>query len=278
MAMLLSVVSRQTVLESGVIDKMKRSVGCWTFSVLILAALLVLWGCAPVSSPQPYSLVARVAPLSDQGRIVAAVIDVNGLSCSVRVVTLDSTKPWTPVCLVTKDQTDFKSFSIGGHSVDLAAIGDTFKVLSSNLSTLPAAETTASGNATATSAALPFPNVWSMTPYPGQMKLKGQNTSFMVTSAMLSINGSRGMLEVNYKNTYAPLRLQCTVTTNKKGDFTLLFNPPELTKLIASGYVINDNSIDLVFEGQNIAGNIWDSRGFASWSPSLPPQWIAVSN
>lgn len=252
--------------------------------------LSALIGCAPSSSStgqQAYTLTAQLPTLFQQTRIVAANIDVNGLACSVRIVTLDSTKSWAPVCLVKQDQPTFKSFSIAGKQVDFGAVGDSFRVLQSTFTTLPTpvdAATTATkpavGGTVDTTVApaaqgpLTLPQTWKLVPYAGQHTLRGQNTGFMVTKAILTINGSLGTLAVNYKNTYAPLHLECTVTTNNKGDFTLLFNPVQLAKITgAGGY-----SIHLISEGQALSGNIWDSRGFDTWQPSLPPQWIGISN
>lgn len=268
---------------------LKSSICRWLALTVALGALTALYGCTP-SSPtgqQAYTLSAQLPPLFQQTRIVAASIDVNGFACSVRIVTLDSVKPWTPVCLVKQDQPAFKSFSIGGQQVELGAVGDSYKVLQSSLTTLPTPVDTAStvtkpaaGGVVDTTVApaaqgpLSLPQTWKLLPYAGQHTLRGQNTGFMITSAMLTINGSAGTLAVNYKNTYAPLHLECSVTTNNKGDYTLLFNPMQLAKITGTG----GYTIQLVSEGQAISGNIWDSRGFDSWQPNLPPQWIAVSN
>ena len=270
---------------------MQKLLACrWLALTAVIGVLSVLYACTPSSSTsgqQSFTLSAQLPTLFQQTRIVAADIDVNGLACSVRVVTLDSAKPWTPVCLVTKNQAHFKSFSIGGQQVDFGAVGNVYKVLETTLTTLPtpvdaastAAKPVVSGTvdttvAPAAQGPLTLPQTWKLLPYAGQRTLRGQNTGFMVTSAMLTINGSQGTLAVTYKNTYAPLHLQCTVTTNHKGDYHLRFNPMQLAKITgAGGY-----NIQLISEGQAISGNIWDSRGFDSWQPNLPPQWIAVSN
>jgi len=260
----------------------------WATLTMAVSAMIGLSACSPSTSTgqSAYTLTAQLPSLFQQTRIVAANIDVNGLACSVRIVTLDSTKAWTPVCLVKQDQPTFKSFSVGGQQVDLGAVGNTFRVLQSGLTTLPTpvdAATTAAKPATsggvdttvasAAQGPLTLPQTWSLVPYPGQHTLRGQNTGFMVTSAMLTINGSEGMLAVTYKNTYAPLHLHCTVTANEKGNYTLLFNPMDLSKINgAGGY-----AIQLISEGQALSGNIWDSRGFDTWQPNLPPQWILVS-
>ncbi|MGH8378011.1 MAG: hypothetical protein ACRER7_03565 [Gammaproteobacteria bacterium] len=249
--------------------------------------MLFLFGC---SSSKPYTLVAPLPPVSQQSRMVAATIDVNNYQCNVRIVTLDSVKPWTPLCLVMKDQSTYKRFTIGGKEVDIGAVDNNFKVLSSDLPVMPASAAAtshnpaASGNTapvassfanTAATAGSPaFPTVWNMEPYPGQVVLQGQNTGFMVTNATLTINGSKGILDVTYKVGRAPLHIECTVVANHKGDFTLMFNPTELATLSPSArYYIPMNS-----EGAGISGNIWDSTGFDTWTPSLPPRWIAVSN
>lgn len=248
----------------------------WTAPVCILGAVLALTGCYS-SSSTPYTLVAQLGAISPQAPIVAATIDVNGPSCAVRIVTLNSVKAWTPVCFVTKDQPTYKSFSIGSQHVDFGAVGGSFKVLSTTMATLPAPASTAT---TAPNAAVgpAFPDTWNLTPYPGHVKLQGQNTGFMVTSAILHINGSQGMLDVTFKTSYLPLHLDCTVTTNDKGDYTLLFNPAALLKITSNENSIPSYNIVLSSEGQSLAGNIWDSRGFDTWTPSLPPQWAAVPN
>ncbi|MDE2460226.1 MAG: hypothetical protein KGL98_03175 [Gammaproteobacteria bacterium] len=269
---------------------LKSSVCRWALLGVSFAVWGLLTGCAPSvpsAGQQSYTLSAQLPPLFQQTRIVAANIDVNGDSCSVRIVTLDSTRPWAPVCLVRQDQPTFKSFSIGGKQVDLGAVGDTYRVLQSALTTLPtpadtvttAAKPAVGGTVDTTVAAaaqgpLTLPQSWKLVPYAGQHTLRGQNTGFMVTKAILTINGSVGTLAVNYKNTYAPLHLECTVTANSKGDYTLLFNPIQLAKITgAGGY-----TIQLIAEGQALSGNIWDSRGFDSWQPNLPPQWVLASS
>lgn len=268
---------------------LKSPICRWAVFTVTIGILGTLYGCAPSESSgqQTYTLTAQLPPLFQQTRIVAANIDVNGQACSVRIVTLDSHKPWAPVCLVKQDQPTFKSFSIAGKQVDFGAVGDTFRVLQTTLTNLPtpvdnastAAEPLAGStiNTTVAPAALgplTLPATWNLVPYAGQRTLNGQNLGFMVTSARLTINGSAGMLDVTYKNTYAPLHLECTVTVDKKGDYTLLFNPMQLARITgAGGYTIK-----LISEGQALSGNIWDSRGFDTWQPSLPPQWIMTSS
>lgn len=266
----------------------KSSVYRWAVLTAGIGILGALSACAPSGSStgqQTFTLAAELPSLFQQTRIVAANIDVNGLVCSVRVVTLDSSKPWTPVCMVMQNQPTFKSFNIAGKQVDFGAVGDSYRVLQSAFTTLPtpvdAATTVARpivGGTVDTTVApaakgpLALPQTWKLVPYPGQYTLHGQNTGFMVTSAVLTINGSTGTLAVVYKNTYAPLHLECTVTTDAKGDFTLLFNPMQLARINGAG----DYTIQLVVGGQAFSGGTWDSRGFDSWHPSLPPQWVSA--
>ncbi|HEX6549738.1 MAG TPA: hypothetical protein VF117_03635 [Gammaproteobacteria bacterium] len=271
---------------------LKHRVSKLMTGVGLIAALLLSIGC---SSSKPYTLVAQLLPVS-QSKIVAATIDVNGSACSVRVMLAGSTQPWTPVCLVNKDQSGFKSFTIGGTQVDFGAVANGFKVLSATLPTLPAptaatsaapaaaaptggtakpasvpAQTTADSSAAV--AAATFPDQWSLSPYPGIVKLQGQNLGFLITSATLDIHGSQGTLDVTFKASYSPLHLVCTVISNAHGDFNLIFNPVETSKLTGGG----NYNIQLVSEGQSISGNVWDSHGFDSWTPGLPPQWVATS-
>ncbi len=258
----------------------------WTLRVGIIGAMLILFGC---STSKPYTLVAQLSPASQQSRMVAATIDVEGSVCIVRIVTLDSVKPWTPFCLVMKDQPTYKRFTIGGREVDFGAVGSGFKVLSGTLPSLPAnaaaavTKTAATGNSTtkaapfanttATGSNPTFPTAWNMAPYPGHVVLQGQNPGYMVTKATLTINGSQGILDVAYKVSRAPLQLECTVVANQKGDFTLMFNPTDLAKLSASAHY----NIPMSSEGVGISGNIWDSTGFDTWTPNLPPRWVATS-
>ena len=266
----------------------KSCVYRWAVLTAGIGILGVLGACAPSGSStgqQTFTLAAELPSLFQQTRIVAANIDVNGLVCNVRVVTLDSSKPWTPVCMVMQNQPTFKSFTIAGKQVDFGAVGDSYRVLQSAFTILPtpvdaagaAAKPIVGGTvdttvAPAAQGPLALPQTWKLLPYPGQRTLRGQNTGFMVTSAVLTINGSAGTLAVAYKNTYAPLHLECTVTTDAKGDFTLLFNPMQLAGINGAG----DYTIQLVVGGQAFSGGIWDSRGFDSWHPSLPPQWVSA--
>jgi hypothetical protein len=256
-----------------------------------LCVALLLAGC---TSSKPYTLVAQLLPLS-QGRIVAATIDVNGSGCVVRVMIAGSAQAWSPVCIVRKDQSGFKSFMIGATQVDFGAVANGFKVLSATPPTVPtpsaatakipaaASIKPASAAATATAQAAPatpdnsapisFPDQWSLSPYPGNVKLQGQNLGFLITSATLDIHGSQGMLDVTFKASYSPLHLACTVISNAHGDFNLVFHPAEASKLTGGG----NYNVQLVSEGSSISGNVWDSHGFDSWTPGLPPQWVATA-
>lgn len=274
--------------EYGDVVMIKRRVSQLMISAGLSVALIVSAGC---SSTKPYTLVAQLLPMS-QGKIVAATIDVNGAACAVRIMLAGSTTAWSPVCVINKDQSGFKSFMIDGTQVDFGAVANGFKVLSATLPTLPVpAATTISAPATAankpgsgtpattpTVAAAPanpavFPDQWSLAPYPGRVQLQGQNLGFLITSATLDINGSQGTLDVTFKASYSPLHLTCTVISNAHGDFNLIFNPTETSKLTGGG----NYNIQLVSEGSSISGNVWDSHGFDSWTPGLPPQWVATA-
>jgi hypothetical protein len=253
----------------------------WIAGVCCMGAVLSVFGC---SSSKPYTLVAQVPSTSEQSPVLAATIDVANGSCSVRILTLDSLKAWTPLCFVRKDQSTYKSLLIANQTVDFGAVGNGFQVISTTLPSLPAPPNHSSGpkpgpgssTASTMQAAAPgpgFPSTWSQSPYPGHVVLQGQDTGYIVTKAELTINGSQGTLDVSYKTGYKPLHLECIVTANQHGDFTLMFNPAELLKITPSA----NYQITLSSEGSGIAGNIWDSRGFDTWQPSLPPQWVAVS-
>jgi hypothetical protein len=243
-------------------------------------ALLMLIGC---SSSKPYTLVAQLPSISDQTRVLAATIDVNGVSCNVRFILVDSPKAWTPICFVKQDHPNFKSFLIANQQVDLGSVGDGLQVLNSSVPTLPPpTASTSSAAARKDSKKIPappgytdssFPSQWSQASYPGHVVLQGQNTGYLVTKATLTVSGSEGTLDVTYKTGYAPLHVECTVLANQHGDFTLIFNPTELNKL-SPGASYN---IPMTSENTSISGNIWDSRGFDTWTPSLPPQWVAAS-
>ena len=248
--------------------------------ICALGAILLLIGC---SSPKPYTLVARLPSGPQQARVLAATIDVNGLACNVRIMMLDSPKAWTPICFVKQDHLNFKSFLIANQQVDLGTVGDRFQVLNSMVPTLPApmaSTSTATArkginipSASPNSADSGFPNEWRQSSYPGHVVLNGQNTGYLVTKATLTINGSQGILDVTYKTGFAPMHIECSVLANQHGDLTLIFNPTALNK-ISPGASYN---IPLSSESSSISGNIWDSRGFDTWTPSLPPQWVAAS-
>jgi len=270
----------------------KRRVFGLTIWLAVSAALMSLVGC---SSSKPYTLVADL-PSSSSGQIVAATIDVSGGACSVRIMLVKSPRAWMPSCEVSKDQSGFKSFVINGTKVDFGAVANGFNVLGSTLPTIPvpsastvaapaaataskpksattaASSDSASGGTTAVSAPA-FPTQWSSTPYIGTITLQGQNVGFLITSVKLDIHGSQGILAVTFKASYSPLKLDCTVVTNAHGDFTLYFNPPLITRATGGG----NPTVQLVSEGTGITGNIWDSHGFDTWTPSLPPQWVATS-
>lgn len=237
-----------------------------------VAVQTVLGSCTP-ASPPPYTLVAQVASAADEGEIIAAVIDVHGGGCNARVVTLLSPKAWIPGCRVIKDQDAYKSFEIAGRSVDLGEVNGSFRILGGTLPVIPVAAGTRA--VAVTSADRPvFPDTWELRPYPGRLKLQGQNTGFMVTNALLTINGSVGMLAVTYKTAYAPLHLSCTVTTDQNGDFQLAFDPGALVQIAGRGTY----TVDLMSEGQNITGTAWDSSAFAQWQPAMPLRWVRVSD
>ncbi|HVC28863.1 MAG TPA: hypothetical protein VNF48_04865 [Gammaproteobacteria bacterium] len=249
-------------------------------STCALGAMLLLIAC---SSSKPYTLVAQLPSGPQQGRVLAATIDVDGLACNVRIMLLNSNKAWAPVCFVKQDHPNFKSFLIANQQVDIGTVGDGFQVLNSMVPTLPAPQpnistTTSKGvnnpPASPTTDDSSFPNEWSQSSYPGHVVLQGQNTGYLVTKATLTINGSQGMLDVTYKTGYVPLHIECTVLANQHGDFTLIFNPAELNKLSPGA----NYNISLTSESAGISGNIWDSRGFDTWTPSLSPQWVAASS
>jgi len=114
-----------------------------------------------------------------------------------------------------------------------------------------------------------FPTLWNLALFPGHEKLVAQNLGYLVKSAGINIDGSACELDVVFKVRYPPYHLDCAVTTNKRGDFTLLFNPFKVATAASSG----TNSILLTSEGPSISGVIWDSHGFDSWTPSVPPSW-----
>jgi hypothetical protein len=132
---------------------------------------------------------------------------------------------------------------------------------SSSTSTATAAAATPPGQA--------FPTLWKVSLFPGHHKLVAQNLGYLVKSASINIDGSTCVLDVTFKVRYPPYNLECAVTTDKRGDFTLLFNPFKVAKAASSA----TNSIQMDSEGASISGTIWDSHGFDSWTPSVPPSW-----
>jgi hypothetical protein len=243
-----------------------------------VAAVLFLFGC---SSSKPYTLVAQLPPFSQQSQIIAATIDVANGSCFVRIMTGESGEVWKPVCFVKKNQPTYKSLLIASQEVDFGAVGSSFQVLSTTVPMVPgnsnpgerAVSSAPNSTTPATATGPSFPSQWNESPYPGHVVLQGQNSGYIVTKATLTIDGSQGTLDVAYKTGYAPLHLECSVTANQRGDFTLLFNPGELAR-ISPGANYN---ITLSSESSSLSGNIWDSRGFDTWTPSLSAQWVAAS-
>lgn len=271
----------------------------------IAGIMLALIGCS--SSPKGYTLLAQLPPNSKQQLIMMAAIDVEGTTCNVTVLTWSPNNPWTPTCTVNQDQPAHKNFTIDGQQVDLVAVGDGFKVSnqvslnvplpaeaapasataiaiavakeqanpkSKNEKTNPKKATAAPASATSTNASTAtkgqaFPTQWKLGLFPGHKQLVAQNLGYLVKSAAIEINGSACKLNVVFKVRYPPYNLNCTVKTNKRGDLTLLFSPFTVAKAAKSA----TNSILLVSEGQSISGIIWDSHGFDSWDPAVPPSW-----
>ncbi|MGA9853909.1 MAG: hypothetical protein WBR29_01360 [Gammaproteobacteria bacterium] len=265
------------------------------------AIMLALIGCS--SSPKGYTLLAELPPNSKDQLIMMAAIDVEGANCNVTVLTWSTDNPWTPSCTVNQDQPAHKNFTIAGQQVDLLGSADGFKVSNqvSLMVPLPAtaaptsktavvaaiakaetkskpketkASTAAPASATsaATAAAIPgqaFPTQWHMALFPGHQRLVAQNLGYMVKSAAIEVDGSACKLNVVFKVRYPPYNLDCVVTTNKRGDLSLLFSP----FIVATAAKSATNSILLVSEGESISGIIWDSHGFDSWTPSVPPSW-----
>ena len=273
--------------------------------ILGMAAIMLgLIGCS--SSPKGYTLLAQLPPNSKDQLIMMAAIDVEGHVCNVTVLTWSTLSPWNPACVVNQDQATHKNFTIDGQQVDL--VGDAvngFKL--SNQSSLkvplpataaPTSKTAvaaaiakavnnpnqkpkevkaptaapASGTSATVAAAAPgqaFPTQWKIALFPGHKQLVAQNLGYLVNSAGIDINGSACKLHVVFKVRYPPYNLDCIVTTNQRGDLTLLFSP----FTVASAAKSATNSVLLVSEGESISGVIWDSHGFDSWTPSVPPSW-----
>jgi hypothetical protein len=184
--------------------------------------------------------------------------------------------------------------------VNFGAVDEGFKVLSTpftlpppDIKAAPAAATSAAAKAAAPAVAAvptptpapaagtatvpgqePFPGVWLVAPYPGQVNLVGQNMGFLVTAASFKINGGDGALDVTFKGNYPALHVRAVVTANDHGDFRLIFNPSAIAKLTSGG----NFDIQLESEGGGISGNLWDSHGFDSWSPPLPSSWTTPSD
>lgn len=268
--------------------------------------LLLFFGCSS-SSNSGYTLTAQLPPNSKQQLIMMAAIDVEGTACNVTVLTWSNNKPWTPTCTVNQDQPTHKNFTIDGQQVDLVGVADAFKVSNAISLTVPlpvssaasaatvkvptiaeaggknkskeskskiVTATTAPASASAVIAASaingqPFPTQWNPAIFPGHEKLVAQNLGYLVKSAEIDIDGSACKLNVTFKVRYPPYDLDCTVTTNKRGDFTLLFSPFKVATAASSA----TNSILLESEGASISGVIWNSHGFDSWTPSAPPTW-----
>jgi len=257
----------------------------WIVRAGALGAVLFLFGC---SSGKPYSLVASL-PAGDH--VVIGSIEVNEGKCSVHFASFDWMEFYTPPCKILKDQSAFKSFKIGDSQVDLGAVDNGFKVLSvppklpgtdlvatapaAAAGTKPATPAPAAATGTAAPAASvgeDFPGQWTLQPYPGNEKLVGQNPGFPLNSATLMIMGGDASLDTDYKvKIFKPLHLKAIVVTNEHGDYRVVFNP-HLTASQTSG---GNYDVSLVSEGSGISGNIWDSHGFDSWTPSLPPTWTA---
>jgi len=262
----------------------------WVVCAGAVGAALTLSAC---SSSKPYALVAD---LPSGGHLVIATINVANGNCTVRMASLDWNDFYTPACKVLKDQSGFKSFSIGGTQVDFGAVDAGFKVLGTppKLPGVEAAAVPAAGTKPAAAAAKPatpapgagtaapaaavatggdFPSQWTVQPDPGQVHLVGQNPGFLLTSNKLMVSGGSCILNVTFKATYKPLNMPCIVTSDIKGNFRFVFNP-RTTGVLSSG---GNYDISMVSEGSGISGVIWDSHGFDDWTPSLPPQWTVSS-
>jgi len=261
-----------------------RAIVQWIVRAGAIGALLLLFGC---SSGKPYSLVASL-PTTDH--VVIGTINVHDGQCDVHFASLDWADFYAPECKVVKDQSAFKSFNIGGTQIDFGAVDNGFKVLSV-APKLPGANVTAAAPAAAaapatkalessTAAAPPgapgedFPAQWLVAPYPGNSNLAGQNPGYLLASNKLTIQGGSALLDVAFKAAYKPLHLFAIVSANEHGDFRLVFNPHVTASLTSGG----NYDVELVSEGAGISGNIWDSHGFDSWTPSLPPTWAVLAD
>jgi hypothetical protein len=285
---------------------MLNSIYRWITFCGVACTLSIIWGCSS-SGNSGYTLIAQLPPNSKQQLIMMAAIDVEGSTCNVTVMTWSPNKPWTPTCTVNQDTATHKNFTIDGQQVDLVGVADGFKLSNATTLTVPlpassAAPATTAKIATAAQAAnmkkpkeqktkvamattapaaassakaeniitgQPFPTQWTMALFPGHKKLVAQNLGYLVKSAEIDIDGSACKLNVVFKVRYPPYHLDCTATTNKRGDYTLLFSPFSVATAASSA----TNSILLASEGASISGVIWDSHGFDSWTPSVPPSW-----
>jgi hypothetical protein len=269
-----------------------RAMTHWILRAGAVSALLLLFGC---SSSKPYALVAQL-PANDH--LVVGAITVNEGHCTAEFASLDWADFYKPSCSVVKDQSGFKSFNIGGTEIQFGAVDNGFKVLNAapklpapNVTAAPAAGTgkavaaaatgkpaatpaPAASTATAAGAAgEEFPAQWAVAPYPGNLHMAGQNPGYLLASDSLDINGSDAVLDVTFKAAYKPLHMFAIVTANDHGDFRLVFNPHITAQLSAGG----NYDVSLVSEGEGISGTVWDSHGFDSWTPSLPPTWAVKS-
>ena len=267
-----------------------RAMTHWILRAGAVGAVLLMFGC---SSSKPYALVAEL-PANDH--LVVGAITVNNGQCTAEFASLDWVDFYKPSCQVLKDQSGFKSFKINDAQIDFGAVENGFKVLTSppklpapNVSAAPAAPTgkaavAAAGKpaapatpAPAASTAAPaagavgedFPAQWAVAPHPGNLHLAGQNPGYLLASDSLEINGGDAVLDVAFKAAYKPLHMFAIVTANEHGDFRLVFNPHITAQLSAGG----NYDVQLVSEGEGISGTVWDSHGFDSWTPSLPPTW-----
>jgi hypothetical protein len=267
-----------------------RSMTHWIVRVGALGALLTLFGC---SSGKPYSLIAQL-PANDH--LVVGSIEVNDGQCAVHFASLDWADFYKPSCKVLKDQSGFKSFEINGVQMDFGAVDNGFKVLSTapklpgaNVAAVPAAATAAVAKAApaptpapAAGTAAPasttpgedFPAQWAVAPYPGNVHMAGQNPGYLLASDNLVINGGDAVLDVTFKAAYKPIHMFAIVVADEKGNYRLVFNPHVTAGLSGGG----NYDVSLVTEGEGISGNIWDSHGFDSWTPALPPTWAVKSD
>jgi hypothetical protein len=265
-----------------------RAMTQWIASAGAALALL-LSGC---SSSKPYALVAE---LQANDHLVVGAITVSNGQCTAEFASLDWSDFYKPSCQVVKDQSGFKSFNIGGAEVQFGAVENGFKLLNTapklpapnvTIAAAPAAGTgkaavaaatpapAASTGAPAAGTGEDFPAQWAVAPHPGNRHLAGQNPGYLLATNALEINGGDAVLDVTFKAAYKPLHMFAIVTANEHGDFRLVFNPHATAQLTAGG----NYDVQLVSEGEGISGTVWDSHGFDSWTPSLPPTWGVKSD